>query len=59
MSAAVVVGAVLMAVAGVPLVWCLLVLALTPRVTVVGYETIGHRHSEQVLTRTRGTVGVR
>lgn len=58
-SAVIVVGSVLMAAAGVPLVWCLVVLSTTPWVTVVGYETIGHRHSEQVLARLRGAVGVR
>ncbi|WP_091321898.1 low temperature requirement protein A [Geodermatophilus ruber] len=40
-----------MAVTGTAVVWCLAVLALTPWVTVVGYETIGHRHEEQVLAR--------
>ncbi len=45
----VVVAAVLMARSGVPLEWCLLVLAATPWVTVVGYETIGHRRTEDVL----------
>jgi low temperature requirement protein LtrA len=46
----VVLGAgVAMAATGVSMVWCVLVLALTPWVTVVGYETIGHRHNEQVL----------
>jgi low temperature requirement protein LtrA len=59
LSAVVVGGAALMAVAGVPLVWCLAVLALAPWVTVVGYETVGHRHSEQALARLRGAVGVR
>jgi low temperature requirement protein LtrA len=59
LSAVVVGGSVVMAVAGVPLVWCLVVLSTTPWVTVVGYETIGHRHSEQVLARVRGSVGVR
>jgi low temperature requirement protein LtrA len=48
-SAVVVGAAVLMAVADVDLVWCLLVLALTPWVTVVGYETVGHRHNAEVL----------
>jgi low temperature requirement protein LtrA len=48
-TAAVVVAGVLMAQAGVSLEWCLLVLAATPWVTVVGYETIGHRHGEAVL----------
>ena len=31
------------------LVWCLAVLALAPWVTVVGYETVGHRHNAEVL----------
>jgi low temperature requirement protein LtrA len=48
-SAAVVVIALLMARTEVPLEWCLLVLSATPWVTVVGYETIGHRHNEAVL----------
>jgi hypothetical protein len=26
-----------------------MVVALTPWVTVLGYETVGHRHDEQVL----------
>ena len=38
-----------MAAAGVPMVWCVLVLALTPWVSVVGYEAVGHRHNERVL----------
>jgi low temperature requirement protein LtrA len=48
-SAVVVVAAVVMAAAGVAVVWCLAVLALTPWVTVVGYETLGHRHQDRVL----------
>ena len=40
---------IVMAAAGAELTWCLLVLALTPWVTVVGYETVGHRHNEEVL----------
>jgi low temperature requirement protein LtrA len=59
LSAVLVGGSVLMAAAGVPLVWCLVVLATTPWVTVVGYETVGHRHGEQVLARARGAVGAR
>ena len=31
------------------MVWCLAVLALAPWVTVVGYETVGHRHNAEVL----------
>jgi hypothetical protein len=34
---------------GVAPEWCLLVLSLVPWITVVGYETIGHRHNAQVL----------
>jgi hypothetical protein len=34
---------------GASLTWSLLVVALTPWVTVVGYETVGHRHNERVL----------
>lgn len=49
LSAAVLAGAVLMVAAGVSLTWSLLVAALTPWVTVVGYETLGHRHNERVL----------
>lgn len=48
-SAAVVVASVIMAESGAPMEWCIAVLALTPWVTVVGYETVGHRHNEQVL----------
>ncbi|MGY1640673.1 low temperature requirement protein A [Geodermatophilus sp. SYSU D00703] len=40
-----------MAAAGVPMVWCLAVLALAPWVTVVGYETVGYRHGERVFAR--------
>jgi low temperature requirement protein LtrA len=37
--------------AGVPVVWCLAVLALVPWVTVVGYETVGFRHDAEVRAR--------
>jgi low temperature requirement protein LtrA len=50
-SAVVVLASVVLAAAGVPLVWCLVVLALTPWVTVVGYETLGHRHQSEILAR--------
>jgi low temperature requirement protein LtrA len=40
---------VLLANAGVDMVWCLAVLALSPWVTVVGYELVGHRHNAEVL----------
>ena len=48
-SAAVLVASVLLAAAGASVAWCLLVLALTPWVTVAGYELRGHRHDEAVL----------
>ncbi len=48
-SAALLVAGPLLAAAGLPLVWCLVVLALVPWVTVVGYETRGHLHNEEVL----------
>jgi low temperature requirement protein LtrA len=49
---ALVVGAtVALAAAGTPMVWCLAVLTLAPWVTVVGYETIGYRHGDQVIER--------
>jgi low temperature requirement protein LtrA len=49
-ASAVLVGAsVAMAAAGVSIEWCLLVLSLVPWVTVIGYETVGHRHNAQVI----------
>jgi hypothetical protein len=50
-TAVVAVASVVMAAAGVPMVWCLAALALTPWVTVVGYETVGYRHGEDSLDR--------
>ena len=44
---------VLMAASGIDLPWCLLVLALTPWVTVVGYETVAYRHNLAVLADLR------
>ena len=46
---AILVLAIVLAGAGVALHWCLLVVALVPWVTVVGYEVRGHRHNEEVL----------
>jgi low temperature requirement protein LtrA len=49
---AVVVGAaIVMAVVGVGMVWCLAVLSIAPWVTVVGYETLGYRHGQQMIQR--------
>jgi low temperature requirement protein LtrA len=38
-----------MAAAGASMPWCLVVLSLSPWVTVVGYELRGHRHNARVL----------
>jgi low temperature requirement protein LtrA len=48
-TAAVLVLAVVLAVAGVSVSVCLLVLVLAPAITVVGYETLGHRHIAAAL----------
>ena len=37
--------------AGAAMPWCLIVLSLSPWVTVVGYEWRGHRHKAEVLAR--------
>jgi low temperature requirement protein LtrA len=50
-TAAVVVLSIVLAAAGVDMAVCLLVLTLAPAVTVVGYETLGHRHMAQALER--------
>jgi low temperature requirement protein LtrA len=50
-SAAMLLLAVLLAGAGVDVSACLLVLALAPVVTVVGYETVGHRHMAEAFER--------
>jgi uncharacterized BrkB/YihY/UPF0761 family membrane protein len=42
---------VLLATAGASVTACLLVLTLAPIVTVVGYETLGHRHVAAALER--------
>jgi hypothetical protein len=51
LTAVVVAAAVVMAAGGVSVPWCLAVLALTPWVTVVLYETVGYRHGDQLLER--------
>ena len=51
LSAGVMALSVWLAWSGVSMVWCLAVLALVPWVTVVGYETVGHRHNAEVLAR--------
>ncbi|WP_371527522.1 low temperature requirement protein A [Streptomyces sp. NBC_01283] len=44
-------AAVLLAAADVSIAVCLLVVMLAPFVTVLGYETVGHRHQKQMLER--------
>jgi low temperature requirement protein LtrA len=41
--------ALVMASAGVPMSWCLLVVMFAPLITVLGYESIGHRHQSAAL----------
>jgi hypothetical protein len=43
--------AVALAAAGVNMAVCLVVLTVAPLVTVVGYETLGHRHMADALER--------
>jgi low temperature requirement protein LtrA len=42
-TSAVVAGAVIAAITGVPIAFCLVILMLAPAITVIGYETWGHR----------------
>jgi low temperature requirement protein LtrA len=49
--AGLVILSVVLAAAGVSMAVCLVVLALAPAVTVVGYETLGHRHMADALER--------
>jgi low temperature requirement protein LtrA len=52
---AVVLGvAVWLAAAGISMANCLLVVTVAPMVTVVGYETLGHRHAADHLARSLG-----
>lgn len=53
LTAAVLIITVVLAAAGVSMPVCLLVLALAPLVTVVGYETEGHRHVADIVERIR------
>ena len=54
LTLAVLLAAVLLAAAGVAVAVCLLVIMVAPFVTVIGYETVGHRHQRQMLERLRG-----
>lgn len=49
LTIAVLLTAVLLAAAGVSIALCLLVVMLAPFVTVIGYETVGHRHQHKML----------
>jgi hypothetical protein len=48
-TAAVIALSIAMAVAGIDMAVCLVILMLAPVVTVVGYETLGHRHQAAAL----------
>ncbi len=52
-TAAVVVLSVVLAALGVGVGICLAVVMFAPVVTVLGYETLGHRHVEEALARMR------
>jgi len=49
-TAAMLALAVIAVLAGVDMAVCLIILTLAPAVSVVGYETLGHRHQAQVLS---------
>jgi low temperature requirement protein LtrA len=51
-TAALLVLPVMLATIGAPMAVCLVVLMLAPLVTVIGYETIGHRHMAIAVQRT-------
>jgi low temperature requirement protein LtrA len=50
-TAVILVLSVVLAAAGVGMTTCLLVLMLAPIVTIVGFETVGHRHMRAALER--------
>jgi low temperature requirement protein LtrA len=52
-TAAILVLSVVLAALGVGVAVCLVVLTFAPVVTVVGYETVGHRHVQDFLDRTK------
>ena len=49
--------AVVLAAIGITIATCLIVVMLAPLVTVVGYETLGHRHLDNAFARMRDEVG--
>jgi low temperature requirement protein LtrA len=54
LTAAVLAGALVLAVVGVPVTVCLLVVMLAPAVSVVGYEVHGYKHVADALQRAIG-----
>jgi low temperature requirement protein LtrA len=54
LTAVVLVAAVLLALGGVSMAVCLLVVTLAPMVSVVGYELLGHRHAAEAIARSLG-----
>ncbi|MGB8407050.1 MAG: low temperature requirement protein A [Mycobacterium sp.] len=54
LTAAVLVVAVMLAGAGVPMAVCLLVACLAPIVTVIGFEMVGHRHAAAAVQAASG-----
>lgn len=52
-TAGVLVAAVVLADQGLSLAWSMVVVAMAPVVTIVGYEAIGHRHLQDHLSRLR------
>ena len=50
-TAGVLVLSVVLAAAGVSVAVCLVVLMFAPVVTVIGYETLGHRHMAEAVER--------
>ncbi|MFT4263922.1 MAG: low temperature requirement protein A [Nocardioides sp.] len=48
-SAVTIALSLVLAASGVELAWALAVLAVTPWITVIGYETVGYRHNRAVL----------
>ena len=54
-TAACLLASLALAASGASLATCLVVVALAPLVTVVGYETVGHRHGQEHVERLRAT----
>ncbi|MEJ1973474.1 MAG: low temperature requirement protein A [Lacunisphaera sp.] len=56
-TAAVIVLSIVAALAGLDMAACLIILMFAPVVTVVGYETLGHRHQAAALAADHGRAG--